>query len=142
MEKQKLNSIIAPVVGVIVALFTYYAIQKAFFTPPLFDKVLLEVANEVNKTCPMRVDQETQLDNVVALPENTFQYNYTLLNLNRVDMDIDDLKKTLEPNIVNSVKTNPSMKVFRDNKTTMVFYYSDKNKEFVFEIVVPPNSIF
>jgi hypothetical protein len=39
----------------------------------------MAAANELNKSCLMMVDQDTRLDNAVALPENVFQYNYTLI---------------------------------------------------------------
>ena len=42
---------------------------------------MMAAASEINKTCPIMVDQYTQLDNALALPDNSFQYNYTLIDI-------------------------------------------------------------
>ena len=51
------------------------------FKKPAFDKVMMEAASEINKTCPVMVDNVTRLDNSIALPNNVFQYNYTLVSV-------------------------------------------------------------
>lgn len=84
------------------------------------------------------VDQNTRLDNVAAFPNNIFQYNYTLVNLEKSEVNIDTVKKYLEPNIINNVKTNPDLKPYRDNKVTMAYNYRDKNGVFVLKIEVTP----
>lgn len=85
------------------------------------------------------VDQETRLDNAVALPENVFQYNYTLVNMEKASTDASQLENYLKPILINNVKSNPDMKINRDNKTTMGYYYKDKNGEFLFKVLVTPD---
>lgn len=85
------------------------------------------------------VDQDTRLDNTVALPDNAFQYNYTLVNLTKQDIDIKDFENYMVPQITNNVKTNPDLQVFRDNKVTMKYSYKDKNGEYITQISVSPN---
>jgi hypothetical protein len=85
------------------------------------------------------VDQDTRLDNAVALPGNVFQYNYTLVNLEKSEVNIDTVKKYIEPGIINNVKTSPDLKAYRDNKVTMAYYYKDKNGVFVLKISVTPD---
>lgn len=84
------------------------------------------------------VDQYTRLDNAVALPDNAFQYNYTLVDIIQSEVNLDTVRKYIEPGIINNVKTNPDLKIYRDNKTTMVYYYKDKNGVFVFKLAVTP----
>jgi hypothetical protein len=96
-----------------------------FFKQPSFNKEMMQVASELNKTCPIMVDDQTRLDNAVALPGNSFQYNYTLINLTKSEVNIDTIKKYLEPSIINNVRTNPGLKIYRDNKVTMIYYYKD-----------------
>jgi hypothetical protein len=110
-----------------------------FFKTPSIDKVLTETANQVNKSCPVIIDKETRLDGVLALPDHIFQYNYTLVNKGKSEVNADTLKAYLEPRIVNNTKTNPDLKGFRDNKTTLVYNYSDKNGVFIFKITVTPD---
>ena len=104
----------------------------------VFDKMLVDAANEVNKNCPMVVDKETRLDNAVALPNKCFQYNYTLVNLVKDSLDTSYIKEFLTPKAINALKTNPSLKPFRDNKVTMCYMYKDKNDQYVCSIKVKP----
>lgn len=138
-DKNNRNKIIGTVVGIVVFGLSYLAVQQLFFKPVSLDKAMMEAASELNKTCPIMVDQDTRLDNAVALPGNIFQYNYTLVNLYKSEVNIDTVKKYFEPGIINNVKTNPDLKVYRDNKVTMAYYYKDKNGEFVLRISVTPD---
>jgi len=76
----------------------------------MFDKAMAEAASELNEICPMMVDKETRLDNAVVLPGYIFQYNYTLVNLKKSDLDIEGFTNYLRPTIVNNVRTNPDLK--------------------------------
>lgn len=106
---------------------------------PLYEKVLMEMANELNKNCPLMIDAETRLDNTIALPNNIFQYNYSLINIDKESVNIDEAKNFLEQQIINTAKTNPDMKVFRDNKTTLRYSYKDKSGIFILTIEVTPD---
>lgn len=109
------------------------------FKEPAYEKVLVEVANQMNMSCPMMIDRETRLDNTIALPHNVFQYNYTLVNMVKDSMNIDNVKQYLEPKIVNFVRTTPEMKTLRDNKTTINYYYRDKAGVYLLTITVKPD---
>ncbi len=114
-----------------VALFDYFITAN-------YDKIMMKVASEINKSCPMMIDSETQLDNAIALPDNVLQYNYTLVNILKETIDIDMAKAQLEPNIVNFVKTSPDMKFQRDYNTTINYSYKDKAGVHLFVISVTP----
>ncbi|PXV63542.1 zinc ribbon protein [Dysgonomonas alginatilytica] len=134
-RRKSINSIL----GVLVGLAVCFAVQHFLFKTPSFDKVMMESASEINKSCPIMVDAETRLDNAVALPKNILQYNYTLMNMDAELVDTLEMKKVLEPNIVNFVKSSPQMKVFRDNKTTINYHYKDKNGVYLFIVSVTAN---
>lgn len=138
-QKNKANkskSLLGVIVGMVFFGISYFAVQQIFFQVPSFDKVMMNAASEINKTCPIMVDRETRLDNVIALPENTLQYNYTLINLTKDQVNIDELKEYIKPAIINNIKTNPDMKAYRENKTTMAYYYKDKNGISLFKLTV------
>lgn len=99
---------------------------------------MMEAASELNKSCPIMVDQQTRLDNVVALPDNAFQYNYTLVAYDKSEINIDTVKKYIEPTLVNTVRTNPDLKSFREHNVTMIYNYRDKHGVFVLKIPVTP----
>jgi hypothetical protein len=115
-----------------------FFVTQYFFNPSI-DKQLTGFANEFNKTCPMIVNEHTTLKNVVALPDKTIQYNYMLIEMTKAEVKIDTLKKYLFPSILQTVKTDPSMKLFRDNKVTIKYNYADKNGVFVTEYIIKPN---
>jgi hypothetical protein len=141
MEKQDKKSntsrIIAVVAGGVFFVVAYVATQNLF--KPSFDKTLVEVASEMNKTCPMMVDQETRLDNTVALPGKVLQYNYTLINYSKDEVSADTLIKYIKPGIVNTARTSPDMKSFRENSVTMDYNYKDKDGVFILKISVTPD---
>jgi hypothetical protein len=118
---------------------SYVAVQQIFFRTPTFDKNMMAIASEINKSCPLMVDAETRLDNAIALPKNIFQYNYTLVNVEKETADTAKMKNYLEPTITNLVKTNPQMKFHRDMKTTMNYFYKDKTGKFLFLISITPD---
>lgn len=96
------------------------------------NKFLKEVADTMNKSCPMTIDESTRLDNVTTLPSRTLQYNYTLVNNVKDELDIDTIKDYLKTNILNQIKTNPQLKIFRDKKVNLNYSYSDKTGVFLF----------
>lgn len=108
------------------------------FRKPAFDKVLMITASELNKSCPIMIDNATRLDNAIALPDNIFQYNYTLIDMSKDSVNIDELQAYLKPTIANFVKTNPDMQTMRDNKVQVNYYYKDKAGVYLFTISVKP----
>ena len=85
------------------------------------------------------IDANTRLDNTIVLPKKTFQYNYTLINLEKETTDIEEMKKYLEPNITNNIKSNPEMEYYRKRDVTLKYYYYDKHGVFLFNISVTPD---
>ena len=128
-------------IGVIaIGLIYYVGSEKTTSkTNTPFENLLKETANEINKSCQSMVDKDTRLDNAIALPGNILQYNYTLVTLSKAELNLEYIKETFEPKIINSVKTNPDLKIFRANKTTMVYNYNDKEGTFVYRITVTPD---
>ncbi|HEX2933797.1 MAG TPA: hypothetical protein VHO72_00445 [Bacteroidales bacterium] len=152
-EIQKSNEKAKPVkqmklkywIGFAVAFAIFYAIGHfagekiiSIFKKPVFEKALVEYASEFNKNCPVMIDNATRLDNTLALPDNTFQYNYTILTVVKDSVDVDALKSYVEPTIINAIKTEPQMKIFRDNKTTINYNYKDVEGVTLFTISIKP----
>jgi hypothetical protein len=136
-EKTKPKFDLKTILGFIVGFVVVFFGTKTLFSPS-FDKQLVGIANEMNKVCPMRLDAHTSLQNVAALP-NALVYNYVLIDLTKEDVKIDFIKQNVFPNLLQNVKTNPDMKLFRDKKVTLIYYYSDKNGKFVIEYKIKPN---
>ena len=99
---------------------------------------LQNVCQVMNASCPYMLDSETRLDNVMAFEPKTIQYNGTLVNYSKSDLNVSVLKANLEPTLVNSVKTTPELGVFREYKVTISYYYYDKYGDFLFSIIISP----
>lgn len=138
-KKPNKANLIGIIIGMIVFALSYWGVQKLFHSAPTFDKKLMALSSELNKTCPIMVDAQTQLDNTVALPNTTFQYNYTLLETEASSIDTTNFKTFMEPNILEQVKTNPQMKDLREIKVTLNYLYRDKNKRYIALITITPN---
>ncbi len=118
----------------IILLTTFASCDK------VIDAKLTATANELNKTCPIMVDKETRLDNLMALPGKILQYNYTLVNYARTDIDTVKLKGAIMPGMIQGMKTMPDLKYMRDNKVTMSYQYKDKNGAYLMRIVLKPET--
>lgn len=130
------GSIIGSAIGVAIMVISVNLATKYWFKPSI-NNSMVAIASELNKSCPVFVDQETRLDNTTVLPNDIFQYNYTLVNYNTTDVDTLAFKDMLEPTLLNIVKTNPDMKFVRDNKVTLSYYYKDKNGKYICRILLP-----
>jgi hypothetical protein len=124
---------------IIIALFFGSIIGKAsieyFYSKSVsIDDKLVFMANEINKKAPIVVDKDTRFDNVNALLDKTVQFNFTLINYLKKDIDIKQLKINLRLPILNAIKTNPDLKLFTDNKVTMEYVYRDKVGVFLFKL--------
>ncbi len=131
-KKKAIGTTVGLIVGVVVAIL----VQQFVFKAPSFDKAMMKAASELNKNCPIMVDKETRLDNAVALPNHVFQYNYTLLNMVKDSINIQQFEAYMKPIILNNVKTNPDLKAYRDNKITMDYYYKDMHGVFITKISI------
>jgi hypothetical protein len=139
MEQTKpKKTIIGPVVGSVVAVIVAVLVQQFFFKAPTYDETMMKAASEINKSCPLMVDQDTRLDNTLALPGKVFQYNYTLVNWLKDSVDVGALQTYMEPLIINNAKTSPDMQYHRDHRATLAYHYKDKHGEFVVKLLIKP----
>jgi hypothetical protein len=105
---------------------------------PSTEKQLEKAAALLNKKCPMLVDEETRLDNTLALPGKVFQYNFTLVNMVIDSINIPAFEENMKPLIISGIKTNPQLKAYRNKQVTLTYCYSDKNGKLIYNISVTP----
>ena len=82
------------------------------------------------------VDEVTRLDSSSIGVGNTLFYYYTLLNKEKIDNDIEQMKQFLTYQLIHLVKANEQLKTMRDNEVNFCYNYQDKNYEHLFEITV------
>ena len=73
------------------------------------------------------VDAETRWDNTSIGTDKTIVYNYTLIIFNKTDIDTNLFRSVLNPQIKNTIKTNPEMKYLRGENVTFIYNYRDKS---------------
>ena len=100
------------------------------------EAVLKDMAEQVNKYCPMRVDSIIRLESTYAV-NTTFRYNYTL-KFDTVKNDLQRFKKDLRVTTLNSLKTSPDAKILRGLYATVVYHFSDTSGNYLFEMVMLP----
>jgi hypothetical protein len=125
-------------IGIAIGIIGFYIVKSFLFQAPSIDKQNMMIASEINKSCPIMVDSETRLDNLIALPENILAYNYTLINLVKDSLNPLEIEKAVKPMMAKTIKTHPDMEYQRKNKTTLSYNYRDMNGEHVLQFSIGP----
>jgi hypothetical protein len=102
------------------------------------EEQLVTTAAEMNKRCPIMLDDETRADSVSAGPGKALTYNYTLVKRSVKQLDIPRLMERLRPSIAHNAKTNPDLEHLRELQVTFVYKYADKNGSTAFDLTVGP----
>lgn len=104
----------------------------------IVDKVLIELANQTNKSCPIMIDQYTRLDNLSALPNKKLRYNYTIIDLPPEKLVPDTLDKYIRPIILSTIKTDSRMNQLKQLNTTFIYSYKNEDGDVIHTIVITP----
>jgi hypothetical protein len=128
---RKVLKIVTVVVLVSVAQY-YYTKNKSVGTE------LTVLVTNYNKACPMMISNDIRMESVITLPHNTVQYDFTLVHVQKENIDVSALRKSIEKEILASSKTNPSLEAFRDNGSTVLYSYKDGNQKGLFKITLTP----
>tara|TARA_B100000809_G_C14776202_1_gene401277 strand:+ start:70 stop:507 length:438 start_codon:yes stop_codon:yes gene_type:complete len=136
-NKSKKGKTIGIIVGMIFFALTYYGSQQLFKKD--LESELKNAALELNKLTPIKVDQFSRLDSASTIGKTNFIYYYTLIGLEESEVNLDTVNKYIRPNIIENVKNNPDLKIYRENNITMDYKYYDKNGKFALDISVTPD---
>ncbi|AOW10638.1 hypothetical protein [Flavobacterium gilvum] len=134
-KKQHIPKIIKIVVVIALAFGAqyYYSNYK-----PVGDE-LAGMVDNYNKACPVMISNDIRMESVVTLPHNTVQYDFLLVRVQKENIDVLALKKSIEKEILSSSKTNPSLEAFRDNNATVIYNYKDIYEKELFKITLTPD---
>lgn len=102
---------------------------------PWIPKDLASAAEQMNSKCPEMVDPESRLDSVLLVKEELSFY-YTLPNKDKSGIGGPAFRAYLMPGIIDNIRTNPRMEMFRDSSITMIFNYRDRSGELITEFSV------
>jgi hypothetical protein len=105
----------------------------------IFDKSLIQFANQINQNLPIMLDSDTRLDSTMVFPGKNFSYYYTLINYTVDEIDIEAFENLMRPIIINNVKTNSDMDDIRKNEVTLNYNYRDKDGVEITQIKITSN---
>ena len=136
MRKQ--NVLLLILIGIAVALVAYFQLFLSENADEI-NKEVVELVAKYNKNCPLNIQEGIRLDSVTLAEERTVNYNLTLLNVEKKTAEIDVIQEEIKKSLLSTAKANPGLKVFRDNDYTLIYSYSDKKKEFLFDVKILPD---
>lgn len=97
---------------------------------------LIDASNQVNEMCPAILDDDTRMDITYIINDDTFIYNYTLINYEKENFkepDILAITMYMKDRITDSWKNGPEFVFYRINKINIIYKYKDKYGNHLFE---------
>lgn len=105
---------------------------------PTIDDNLVKIANEINSHAPIIIDNNTQLNNVTALPGRVIVYNYALINTDPSQIDTTYFIRTSKESMINRLSTFPQAKYFRENNIQLQLTFTDDKNRYLCRFSIAP----
>jgi len=100
---------------------------------------IMSMINESNKQLPKMIDSETQLT-LASGYNNLITYHYKLVNLKAINIDQNELRAALEPDVVKSICSLEQINVFTEQEINFKYVYSDIDNIKILEVLIDPLS--
>ena len=107
-------------------------------TLPTKPNTLASATELINDRCPEMVDPETRLDSVSLSQENQLIYYYTLPNKESRGINPSAFHAYLLTEIIENVRSNPDLRMYRDSSITFIFNYRGRNGGLITEFPLGP----
>ena len=137
-ELTKKKSLTIKIITAILILFVITQALKLLLRQPEnnISIDLLKAASDINKHAPIYIDSTVRLDNVEVVQERNLQYNYSVTNLEKNELDTVKLLSMAKEEMLDILKKNPKTSYFRDNDVNIIVNYSDKNGDNICRLVI------
>ena len=135
---RKKRILIRQVIKIVIVIALLFLAQHFFFKNKMIGDEITPLVANYNKACPIMISNDIRMESVNSLPENTVQYDFTLVRVQKENIDVKALNASVAKEILSNSKTNPSLQAFRDNNSTVVYVYRDINQKMLFKIVLTP----
>lgn len=136
MERKK-KLLIRKIVQIIIVVILI-SIAQHYFIKDKSAEIITSLVTKYNTACPIMISNDIRMESVNSLPNNIVQYDFTLVHIQKESIDIKALKTEVEKEIMAISKTNPSLELFRDNNSTVIYNYKDRNQKKLFNITLTP----
>ena len=143
-DKKSLSQTIGSIVGLIVGTIAGYAafyLVSSFLDASFFsvEKQLEKVVKDTNSKLPVVIDETTRLDSMSVLGVEILNYYYTCILWDKEDVDLNSFDEHMSSHLLNTVKTSPDLKIFRDLGITMIYIYNDKDGDLLYTYKATPD---
>ncbi len=140
MEEGKKKIVTQVILFMVVFAIAFFGTKYVVSSFNSDNSELQKAVADMNKDCPKVIDNETRLDSVNTF-DNTFQYNYSLVNFSKGDpkLDIENVKKAIRSSAQENFDVNPAMKSFRDKDVSLKYSYKDKTGKDLFDFTIKTN---
>jgi hypothetical protein len=105
---------------------------------PDFQEQLDQTIYNLNAECPQQVDSETTLTGITGGQPLTVTYHYSLVHLERANVDTVLFKKAMWPGLLAYIKVSEGLKTMRENGVTFVYDYRDKANHPICKLLIGP----
>lgn len=86
---------------------------------------LSKMANELNKSVPVVLDEHTRLDSVSVTSNNIFQYHYSIINIDNPHQLLLEQRDQIIGNIEKAFMIDKSLQIFTRNNVIIQYIYRD-----------------
>jgi len=115
---------------------SFSCVQKSYETE------IRDIANDTNRNLPTMVDSETRFESVSPESGKIYQYNFTLINVEKRNFNAASFSKRQKSTILSGIKkmkNESGFKFFIENNVTFSYRYNDKNGKNLLKISIPPS---
>ena len=91
---------------------------------------LILIADEINKSLPMRIDSMTRFDNVSVVGEKAIQYTMTVLTMNVSEFN-SSVINSLHHIVATRACSTPGTRELLDGGIIFTWFYRDKNNTYI-----------
>lgn len=110
----------------------------------LIDMEIAKLCHNINEICPMAIDKNRTLINVIPGPGRKVTYNISVPRLDSnlfTQNDIDEFTTKMHQAQIIEYKTNPQMDILRQYGVEIVKQYRDKNDKIFASISISPKDL-
>ena len=133
--KKKIAQISGAIIGFIVA----FGIMFTLFSKESTEELLSKTAIKINEDCPLKIDEYTRLDSTSLSAPKTLKYYYTLVQINKNQVNSDTIKRYMSKQIVDQIKKESNLSGLKEREISFLYSYYDKNGNFIVEFNITPD---
>lgn len=134
-EGNKFWAILARIIVVFNLIAIVNGLYLSYMNPKEPKEQIAEQLRLINRSLPRMVDNDMRLDRISIFDSN-IHYNYTLVNVEAIDINIGRLKNTLTPVVKLNTCEDEDMRAILDHDMDVTYAYHDKMSNAVITITV------